>query len=75
MLLEQGLPWKYPNEMIVNKVQSTLKEVLEYLIKNFECLMESFIKKDIISQNKYLNELYLSSSQLQCIAAKSRLDT
>ena len=75
ILTDKGLSWNDPKEIMSNRMQSSLNHVLKNGIASFERLMESFIKKDIIAQHKYLNEFYLVSSQLQCIAASSRLNT
>jgi hypothetical protein len=75
IMTEKGDAWNYPKEITYISIQISLIEVLQSVISSFERLLHSFTKEDLITQRKFLIELYLVTSQLQGIAAKSRLNT
>lgn len=74
MLIEKGVALNYPNAIISKHVDSSLPRVLKSGTDCFVELMQAFVKKDIVAQHKYLNELYMVTSQLQCFAARSKLN-
>jgi len=75
MMTEKGDTWNYPKEIPYVSAPTSLIEVLQNVIASFEQLLHSFNKEDLISQRHFLIELYFATSQLQGIAAKSRLCT
>ncbi len=75
MMTEKGDAWNYPKEIIYVSKETSLIEVLQSVIASFEQLLHTFNKEDIIAQRQFLIELYVATSQLQGIVAKSRLNT
>lgn len=73
-LTEQGVPWHYPVK-IIETMHVSLQNILRNGMESFERLLAAFTKKDIIAQHNYLGELYLATCQLQCIAARNRINT